>query len=225
MSRIAAFVISSLGLAGTALAAPCQTTPTGAPRATGGGKGNAKAATSGLRRLQAERAAFLDAVTQLKACLGEKASEAKGWSISDVRYFDSDPIVEVDVVALLEGAPQVTVLGSGLPNTKKAQEAGGGLQQAKIEARRAAISNAQRNAKEALDAVLPKEGDAGRAYQELSGSLGACSLDDVAFWDDQAISVKLTCGRAAPAEKAPEEHPAPAVQKHEPATPDAAQKP
>jgi hypothetical protein len=206
--RLLALVLAACAFAvPAARAADCTPNAAGQPVATGNGNGNAKADTKGKARLQAERGAFLDALTKLRACLGDKAKTVTGWSIADVRYFDSDPIVEIDVVASFDAAPQVTVLGSAVPNLDKGEE---NVKKVRLATQRAATAIAQRNAKEALDVVFPS-GDGDAAKSQLAGSLGGCQVVDIAYWSDQAVSVKATCGKdVKPASV--EGHDAPKVQ-------------
>lgn len=206
----AALAACALALPATVHAAECQKNAAGKPFATGNGKQNPKAETKGKARLGAERAAFFDALTQLKACLGDQAKTVTGWTVADVRYFDSDPIVEVDVAASFEPAPQVTVLGSAVPNLDKGDA---NVKKVRLETQRAATAIAQRNAKEALDVAFP-EGSEGDTRAQLSGSLGACQVVDINYWSDQAVSVKVTCGKDVKAASA-EGHDAPAIQKHD----------
>lgn len=204
----AALAACALAIPGTALAAECQKNAAGKPVVTGSGKANPKAETKGHARLGAERAAFFDALIQLKACLGDQAKAVTGWTVSDIRYFDSDPVVEVDLAASFEPTPHVTVLGSAIPNLAKGDV---NVKKVRLETQRAATAVAQRNAKEALDVAFP-EGSEGDTRSQISGSLGACQVVDLNYWSDQAVSLKLTCGKdvkAAPAEG----HDAPAIQK------------
>jgi hypothetical protein len=211
--RLLAAALAACALAalpGTARAAECAKNAAGKPFATGNGKNNPKAETKGKARLGAERAAFFDALSQLKDCLGDQAKGVTGWTVADVRYFDSDPIVEVDVAASFEPAPQVTVLGSAVPNLDKGDA---NVKKVRLDTQRAATAIAQRNAKEALDVVFP-DGSEGETRSQLAGSLGACQVVDINYWSDQAVSVKVTCGKdvkAAPATG----HDAPALQKHD----------
>jgi uncharacterized membrane protein YdfJ with MMPL/SSD domain len=197
----------------TARAAECAKSAAGAPMATGKGNVNAKAETAGKARLGAERAAFLDALTELRKCLGDKASTVTGWTVAEVRYFDSDPVVEVDVAASFDPAPQVTVLGSSIPDVEKVQAAGGNIASARLTTTRSAEAVAKRNAQEALGAVFPETGAAGAARQELAGMLGGCVRADLTYWDDQAVTVKLTCGKGVES-KDVSAHPAPALEHH-----------
>lgn len=206
--RLAFVLALSIAAASSAHAAECAKNASGQPMATGNGKANPKAAGKGQSRLQAERAAFLDALTNLRGCL-DKAKSPTGWSIADVRYFDSDPIVEVDVVALFDGAPQVTVLGSAVPNTDSGET---NVKKLRLSTQTAAKTVAQRNAAEALNVVFP-EGTAGDLKHELSGSLSSCQPIDIAYWADAAVSVKLTCGKGVNVPPV-SGHDAPALQKH-----------
>lgn len=214
---LAALAFAALALvAAGARAEECPRNAAGQSYATGTGSGSAKADTAGLRRVGAERAAFFDGLNKLRGCLGDKANKVTGWNVAEVRYFDSDPIVEVDVLAAFDAAAQVTILGSALPNLARSAAAGGNIKEARLSTTRAAVAMAQRNAKEALDAVFPStDGAAGSVKKELAGSVGGCVTSDIAYFDDQAVSVKVTCGRSvtAPA-KAAEPHPAPKAEKH-----------
>jgi hypothetical protein len=213
---VVALVLALTALAaGRAGAEECPKSAAGAAFATGSGSGNAKADTAGLRRLGAERAAFMDALGKLRACLGPKAKDVTGWSIADVRYFDSDPIVEVDVAAAFDAKQQVTVLGSALPNAAKTAAAGGNVKQARLETTRAAVTMAQRNARESLEAAFPAaDGAEGEAKKVLAGSLGGCVTNEITYWDDASVNVKLTCGKAVEAPAKVEPKAQPAIEKH-----------
>ncbi len=197
-------------LSARASAEECPTTPAGDPYATGQAAASATADSAGLRRVGAERAAFLDALTHLKTCLGERAKTVTGWSVAAVRYFDSDPIVEVDVSARFDKTPVVTVLGAALPDTSKK----GGIDQVRVEATRAAVISARRNAAEALDVVFATEGTAGKVRKTLASTLSACATGEVAYWDDGSVSVKVTCGKGVDADQKTETKPQPAIGKH-----------
>ncbi len=211
-ATFAALLVAS---ATAARAEPCAQTASHQPFATGSGKADPRADSAGLRRLGAERAAFLDALVRLRACLGPRASTVTGWSVAAVRYFDSDPIVEVDVAASFDKAPQLTVLGSALPDVARESLRGGNVKRARLETTRAAVTMAQRNATEALDVLFPSTGEkGGDVKQTLAGSLGGCATSDIAYWGDQAVSVRLTCGQAI--KPAPvEPHRAPRLEKHQ----------
>jgi hypothetical protein len=210
---IAVAVLLAGGLSGSpAFAADCKKNAAGAPTVTGSGNADAKAENAGKRRLGAERGALLDALRQIKSCLGDNAGKVTGWSITDVRYFDADPVVEMDVTASFEASPRVTVLGSGLPDLKKAALTGN-TGHARVQTTRAAVLSAQRNAKEALDAAFPSEGSGGELKQTIVGSLGGCSTDLVSYWDDQAVTVRLTCGKDVEKGSEPEPKDAPKVEK------------
>ena len=210
MRRFLLVPLAALLLAAPAAAraADCAQSADGRPLATGSGNASAKADTKGKARLGAERAAFLDGLSKLKACLGEKAKTVTGWSITEVRYYDADPIVEVDVAAAFDAAPQITVLGSALPNLDKGAD---NVKKIRLETQRAATAVAQRNAMEALAVVFP-EGEGGDLRQQLAGSLGACQIVDITYWSDQAVTVKSTCGKDVKATSV-EGHDAPALQK------------
>jgi len=197
----------------TARGAECAQNKAGAPMATGKGNVTQKE-SAGLSRLFAERAAFLDALGELRKCMGEKASTVTGWTVSEVRYFDSDPVVEVDVAGTFDAAPQVTALGSGIPDVEKIKAQGGNVASARLTTKQSAVNAAKRNAKEALDALWPASGASGAAKQEISGMLGGCVVGDIAYWDDHAVSVKVTCGRGVVSKGDPEGHKAPPVGKH-----------
>lgn len=203
-NTLGASIVAALSLsAASAVAEPCALSSDGAPMATGKGNASPRFKTDGQKRLGAEQAAFMTALVGLRSCLGERAAEVTGWKLGEVRYFDADPLVEVDVVALFDGAPQAVVLGSAVPG------AGSDIKAVRLNTTRAARVNAQRAAKAALDALLPASGKTGEASQRIAGSLGGCELQDIAYWDDQAVSVQLSCGKAPAAP--PEPHPAPAV--------------
>ena len=203
-------VVAGLSLtAGAARAAECPVTYAGLPYATGMGKGNPSADSAGVRRLGAERAAFMGALANLKACLGDKAKDVTGWSIVEVRYFDSDPLVEIDVAASSK-AQQITVIGSGLPTAKKDAN----VADARVSATRAALSTARRNAQEALDAVFPSAGAPGNVKKTLKGTLNGCATGKTTYWDDQAVTVEITCSKTATAGGTPKPANQPVIQQH-----------
>lgn len=188
----------------------------GSARATGLGNRNAKTDNPAIARLSAERGAFLDALAKLKPCLqaGEE-SKLSGWEIAAIRYFDSDPVVEIDLVARLgEETKKVSALGSALPS-KARLDSGATLAQLRIETTRAATVVAQRNAKESLDALLPSSSKAGAELRStLQGTLGSCAATDVTYWDDQAVSVRVTCFQGVLAQTTVEPSVAPKLLSH-----------
>jgi hypothetical protein len=178
--------------------------------ATGTANANAKAASKGASRLGAERAAFLEALKNLKSCLGDGPSKVTGWTISEVRYFDSDPVVEVDVAASTAADPKVTILGSGIPNL-----GGASVGDVRVKTTRSATLNAQRNAKEALDVAFPNDGAAGETKKVIAGTLKGCATTKISYWDDQAVTVTLECGKGVDGQAAaPKPTAAPALEKH-----------
>ncbi len=215
MAKLACAFVVAVMLASPAARAQCAKTASGQPYATGTGDADPAAETAGLRRLGAERAAFLDALAKLHACLGAKASGVTGWSLAAVRYFDSDPIVEVDVAATFDQAPRIAVLGSALPNIAREMRRGSNIKRLRLSTTRAAKVMAERNAAEALNVVFPAGGKTGDVRQVVAGAIGGCATTDIAYWSDQAVSVKLICGKAV-AHRRVKPHPAPKIEKHKP---------
>jgi hypothetical protein len=210
IARLAVVLMLGAFSARVAKADDCARGANNNPMATGSGNAGVNAANAGAKRLGAERAAFLDATNKLKKCLGDRVKSVTGWSLSPVRYFDADPIVEVDVMALFDKTPTVTVIGSALPSTTS----GGNAKSERIKTTTGAKTLAQRNAKEALRAVFPTQGETeGDISSRLMGSLGACSTDEITYWDDAAVTVKLTCGKS-PATPDPTPSGQPAIGKH-----------
>lgn len=208
--RSALLVVVAVGLSSQVASAECSKNTAGAAFATGTGKADAKADSPAKRRLFAEKAAYMEALKGLKACLGdEEASKIGGWTISEVRYFDSDPIVEVDIAALPANADRVAVIGSGLPDLKNAAA---GVKGVRIGAERAAKLSAMANAKAALAKAFPS-GKEGEARHTFEGMLTGCVATNVAYWDDQSVTLKLECGKDVPKEAA-KAAPAPALEKH-----------
>jgi hypothetical protein len=207
--RPAGLCLAAIALASSGTArAECATSAAGQPYATGSAAASASASTVTTRRLGAERAAFLDALSKLKKCVGDKGKPITGWSLLAVRYFDSDPVVETDVGARFDDIPVVTALGSAAVSTAKSTK-----DEVRIDTTQAAVTIAQRNAKEALDIVFPVDA-AGSVRQTLSGTLDRCVTSEASYWDDGAISVKLTCGKGLDPKQETVKKGQPAVLKH-----------
>lgn len=183
--------LSAAALSAAPARAECAKSPTGAPMATGEGKGSSDAKNAAVRRVKAERAAYLDALTKLRACLGEEGvAKVTGLGVVETRYFDSDPIVEVDVAALTGEQPKVVLLASAPPKTDA-----GSVNKIRLATTRAAVTLAQRGAAEALDAFVPAAEKTGTVRASLEGVLGGCQEKEVAFWDDGAVSVTVECSK------------------------------
>lgn len=201
-----ALVVLALSLTSQAARAECSRNADGDAFATGEGRARANADTTAMRRLGAERAAYLDALTKLKACLEGEKPQFKSVTVSDVRYFDSEPIVEVDLVGKAEGHARLVVLASASPRAK----AGANIHKVRLDATRAAVALARRNASEALDVLWPndaaKEGSAKSSFTAL---LTGCDATQVSYWDDGAVSVRVECSNEAKAEQI--KGPAPAL--------------
>lgn len=189
--------------------AECPKSASGQAMATGEGRASASAENAAKRRLGAERAAYLDALSRLKGCLtADEAAKLTSVTVTDVRYFDSEPIVEVDVAVASEGPAKFVVLGAAAPSTKADN-----VQKARVGATRAALTYARRNAAESLDALLPTSDKAGTAKKFFSALLTNCDATEVSYWDDGAVSMKVECSKEAKAE--PVETKAPAVRTRE----------
>lgn len=204
-------VAAALGLVAVAspARAECGKTADGLAMATGSGKAFTGGETAAKRRLGAERAAYLDALTKLRACLKpEQVEKVVSVTVSDVRYFDSEPIVEVDVAANTQGPAKFVVLGGAAPKVSADN-----IQKVRIGATRAALTLARRNAAEALNVLLPAAEKEGTARKSFSALLTDCDATEVSYWDDGAVSMKVECSKEAKAERV--ETPAPGIQTRE----------
>lgn len=189
--------------------AQCEKKADGATVATGEGKAFTSATSASQRRLGAERAAYMDALAKLRACLSPEALESlASVTVADVRYFDSEPLVEVDLQAQSEGPVKFVVLGSAAPKMD-----GKDINKVRIGATRAALTLARRNAAEALNVILPESEKEGTARKSFMALLTDCDATQVSYWDDGAVSMKVECSKDAKAEKV--EVPAPAILERE----------
>lgn len=196
------FVGASLALPAQA---ECDKSAAGAAMATGEGKAFTTGTSASQRRLGAERAAYMDALGKLRACLTPDELKAlTSVTIAGVRYYDSDPLVEVDVQAQIEGPAKFVVLGSAAPKMD-----GKDIKKVRIGATRAALTLARRNAAEALNVILPESENEGTARKSFTALLTNCDATEVSYWDDGAVSMKVECSKDAKAEKV--EVPAPAL--------------
>lgn len=189
--------------------AQCEKADSGAAMATGEGKAFTKATSASQRRLGAERAAYMDALTKLRACLTPDELKAlSSVTISSVRYYDSEPLVEVDIEAQSDGPAKFVVLGSAAPSMD-----GKDIKTVRIAATRAALTLARRNASEALNVILPESEKEGTARKSFTALLTNCDATEVSYWDDGAVSLKVECSNDAKAEKV--EVPAPTILKRD----------
>lgn len=189
--------------------AQCEKTAEGVITATGEGKAFSAATSASQRRLGAERAAYMDALTRLRGCMtAEELESLSAVTVAAVRYYDSEPLVEVDLRAQGKGPAKFVVIGSAAPKMD-----GKDINKVRIGATRAALTVARRNAAEALDLILPKGEKEGSARKSFTALLTRCDATEVSYWDDGAVSMKVECSEGAKAEKV--ELPAPAILERE----------
>ena len=217
--RFAALVAVVAAVASQTASAECQKNAAGAPMATGTGNAPSKLnkddpMAKAKARLMAESTAFQEALKGLKSCMGADAAKLTGWTIGEVRYFDSDPIVEIDVAG--STAPEsktVTGIGTGIPDVTNNAAGVAGV---RLKTENAAKTRAQANAKQAVDKVFPSSGKEGDTKVVLAGMIKGCTKTKISYWDDKSVTVTLECGKEAPASTADvKPTPAPALAQHE----------